>query len=347
MKKWICVLLSLSMILSAMPAALAAPVRDMGALEVTLEGGVQNLTDLMMSAAVLRGVEELKENEAPAAALVEGVMTVGLYRDMLPAQGKTLTHAEIADLYNMIFTAGEYEKITKSQCPCVTVTENGLDFDFSALAENPAVGAHIYSAEFDGKDVSLLCDLYYTYEGAWDQTPEMLPDDALTWLCHGEVSLRYDPEKPFGYTVNAFKLSDDYQAGMLSDWVTVENTEFEYSVNLPPILGLAEDSPACMVWETADGSARLTVQGMKQDCTFDQMLADFLTEAENEKITEHREFGFFTAVGRGIYEMYVMPEGMDFYYVLTLMFPPEKQGEYTLYAEFITNSFTAWEAVNG
>ena len=119
------------------------------------------------------------------------------------------------------------------------------------------------------------------------------------------------------------------------------------NMNLPSILGLCDDTPACRTWETADGTARLTIQGMTQDCTFEQMLEDFAAEAGNETVSEQRELGLFTAVGDGIFEMYYMPDGLGNYYVLTLIFPADKQEEYTLYAEFIGNSFTVWEASNG
>lgn len=345
MKRCFALLLSVVLVCSA-TAALAAPVRDVAVMDITLDGTGGALLETVMSAAVFRGIPELKPGEAPPAALAEGVLTMGLYRGYL-GEGGALTADQRAEACRAVFTS-EVKPLTGTpECPCVTVTERGWDFDFSALKENPVVGVHVYYAALEGTDAHLLCDLYLCAENAYGQAPETLPDEELTWLCGGEIDLRCAPEKPFGFTVSGYRLTDDYAAGELGEWRTVDNTEYEYSVNLPPVLGISDDTPACMVWETGDGQARLTVQGMEQDCTFDQMLEDFSAEMGEETVSEHRELGFFTAVGSGIFEMYVMPEGLTHYYVLTFIFPAERQEEFTLYAEFIGNSFTVWEAANG
>ena len=62
---------------------------------------------------------------------------------------------------------------------------------------------------------------------------------------------------------------------------------------------------------------------------------------------KNRDFSLFTAVGDGQYELHLIPEGISWHYTLTLSFPPERQAEFTLYAEFICNSLTAWGAANG
>ena len=346
MKRGIAFFLSLLLILSTVPGALAAPVRDVTAKEIMLEGKGDALLETVMSAAVLRGVPELKKGEAPPAALWEGALTMGLYRGFL-GSGGVMTAEQMSDACKALFTTPVQPMTGAPECPCITVTEQGWTFDFSSLLENPAVGVHVYDAVLEGEEAHLRCDLYLYSESEYGQPPEFLAEAALTWLCGGEVTLRCAPETLFGFTVSAYRLTEDYAAGALSEWRTVDNTEYEYSVNLPQVLGLCDETPACMAWETADGSARLTVQGLEQDCTFEQMLEDFIADAGNETVSEHREIGSFTAVGDGIFEMYYMPEGLSNYYVLTMIFPEEKQEEYTLYAEFIRNSFTAWEAANG
>lgn len=345
MKRCFAILLSLALLCGAVPA-LAAPLRDVAVMDVTLEGAGQALLETVLGAAVLRGVPELKTGGAPPAALAEGALTLALYRGYW-GEGNAMTAGEREEGCRAIFTSAVPPLNGTPECPCVTVTEQGWEFDFSPLLESPAVGVHVYHAALDGADAQLLCDVYLYDEENHGQPPELMPDETLTWLCGGEVSLRCAPEKPFGFTVSGYRLSEDYAAGALGEWYKADNTEYEYSVNLPPVLGLSDDTPACMVWETGDGSARLTVQALPQDCTFSQMLQDFSAEAGDETVSEHEEMGFFTALGSGIFEMYVMPEGLTHYYVLTFIFPPERQEEYTLYAEFIGNSFTVWEAANG
>lgn len=355
LRRFSSIFLVFCLLLTMIPSSLAAPTRDTRRSEVTLSAELQMLVDLAMGAAILRDVNHLEENETPAPALVEGVMALGLFHLILPYDGEdiwsqkaALSTSEIADYYKAIFTTGDYAHAPAEPFSGITWREDGLDFSLDTLSENPVIGAHIYSAAFDGETVTLLCDLY-TYFDDFSQSAEVLPEDALTWLCHGEISLHYAPETLFGYTINGFSLSDTYQDGMLYDWATVENTEYEYSFLCPSILGLAEDDPRHMAWQTADGTAMLTVNVMtddeKQD--YDHMLSAFLMTHPNQTVTQERDFSQFYAVGEGIFTLCLVPEELPWAYTLTLTFPAERQAEFTLYAEFIRNSMIAWGISNG
>lgn len=354
LRRFCSLFLAVCLVLSLAPAALAAPTRDPQRAEVTLDPGLQTLVELALGAAVLRDVPALEEGDQPTQALVEGVLALGLYSLALPCQGEklldnraSLTEEEIADYYRLVFTAGQYARPDQSTCPCITLTEKGAEFDLEALRENPVIGAFIYSTAFDGETVQLQCDLY-TYYGEAAQSAEALPEDALTWLCNARVSLRYAPDSAYGYTLNGFSLSDTYQDGMLYDWNAVENTEYEYSVSLPSILGLAEADPQHRTWQTADGDASVTIDVITEGKTdYDAALSAFLLSHPGQTVTEEGEFSQFYAVGEGVFTLCIVPEELPWAYTLTLEFPPERQEEFTLYAEFIRNSMIAWGVSNG
>ena len=267
MKKCVAWLLSLCLLLTGAAPALAAPLRDAQAMELTVDLGMTSLLEMVLGAAVNRDVDSLPAGEAPSQALMEGVLTLGLYQLALPYSGNelfqgaaTLSQTEIAEMYGDIFTSGAYAEITAPTCPCITAEKGALRFDLSSLKENPVVGVSVYSTRFDGTDADVLCDLYLYY-GEMGQSAEALPEDALTWLCQARVSLRSAPETLYGYTVNGFSLSPTYQDGMLADWQENVNEEYGYSFNLPSIMGLAQEDAAHRVWQTADGAASLSNLG--------------------------------------------------------------------------------------
>jgi len=353
LKRLFCLLLTLGLLLSVMPFALAAPTREIQRSEITVDLELESLLDLVLGAAVMRGVNALEENQAPDPSLVEGMLALGLYSQYLPYHGAdlwenraSLTHDEISGYYGRIFSYGNYAIPASVSGEGVILTKQGMDFDLSALQNNPIIGTHVYSTAFDGTHVTLACDLF-AYYGDFGQAPEFLPEDALTWLCNAQVTLEYSPDQAQHYTVCAFSLSKAYLDGMIYEWQAVENTEYEYSVAIPAIFGLAEDAPACMVWQTADGEATLTIQAHEAMAgDYNAVLENFLKDA-SMLLAENREFSYFSAVGEGLYELHLVPEGINWHYILTLQFPPERQAEFTLYAEFICNSLTAWGAANG
>lgn len=353
MKRMLAALMALCLLLSLAPLALAAPTRDTVRSEITVDLELKSLVDLVLGAAVMQGENALEENAPPSANLLEGVLALGLYSQALPyhkadlwENHASLTHAEIAGYYAQVFSFGEYLAPAAVSSPFISLSNQGMDFDLSALKGNPVIGSHIYSSAFDGSHITLYLDLF-AYFGDFGQTPETLPVDALTWLCNASVTLTYDPDQAQRYALCSFSLSDPYLDGMIYEWQAVENTQFEYSVTLPAIFGLAEDAPACMVWQTADGEATLTIQAQENMAgDYDAVLENFLKDA-SMLLSENRDFSYFSAVGEGCYELHLVSEGINWHYTLTLQFPPERQAEFTLYAEFICNSLTAWGAANG
>lgn len=354
MKKVLALMLALALALGCMPA-LAAPMRDAkndGGNEI----GLKNMVSLAMGAAVLRDEDSLAPGEAPSQALVEGVLALGMQTLMLPysggdeiLQGKAqLTDGEVSAIYSGFFATGAYQKPAASTCPCITLTDTGLSMDLTDLKENPSIGAYIYDVVSDDDGLTLQCDLY-TYYGDFGQSAEALPEDALTWLCHADVSLCYDEDALYGYTLESYALSDTYVDGVLGDWQSVENTEYEYSVTLPSIFGLADDSAACRVWQTAEGDATLTIQALENDAAYDAVLAAFRQAHPDAVITEEAQFvqAQFLAEEPGQIVLCVVPQDVHWRYTVTLSFPAERQAEFSLYAQFIRNSMSVWGASNG
>ena len=334
------------------PAALAASTRDAQLEEMTIDYGLQSLTDMVMGAAVLSDVAGLEENLPPSQQLLESLLALGLTNGaLIPAEssGKAtrLSHAEAGAWVGRFFVEGEYAPITESAFPGLQANEKGLTFDLSAYSGNPMIGAHIYSTAFDGERVEVRCDVYAHYD-SFLLSAQVLPEDGIQWLCHGEMTLRYMPESDYGYLVESFILSPVYLDGRISAWQSVENTEFEYSVNLPSILGLAEDAPGHMAWQTADGEVDLAIEvHTDYQMTYDETLSQFLLHNPGQTVTEQREFSQFYAMGQGTFSLLIIPDGLPWAYTLTMSFPAERQAEFTLYAEFIRNSMIVWGLSNG
>lgn len=329
------------------PAALAAPARDAQREEMTIDLGMQTLVELVLGAAVISDVQDLEEDLAPAQALLEGAMALGLQNGALQGENAAVSQDQAGVYYDALFTSGEYVPLAASVLSCFRVKGEALQFDLSFLSSNPMIGVHIYSTAFDGERVEVLCDLY-TYYDNYAYSAQVLPEDAMSWLCHGEITLNYAPESAFGYTVDRFALSPVYFNGRLSDWQQIENTAYEYSVNLPSILGLASDDPALMAWQSADGQAEATIRVHENyTASFDETLDQFLLQHPGQTVTRQQEFSQFFAVGEGSYTLWIIPEGLSWAYTLTLSFPAERQAEFTLYAEFIRNSMIVWGLSNG
>lgn len=345
----IAVLLCLCLFASS---ALAAPTRDAQLQEMTVDLGLQTLVEWVAGAAVLSDVTGM-EDALPPQALVEGMLSLGVYSGILAVQDQNASRQallpldEIASHYDQIFTSGQYAAPQEALFPGLSYEAGGLKMDLSAHASNPRIGAYIYSTGFDGEKVHVKCDLYSYYED-YAVSAENLPENGMSWLCHGEFTLHYAPEMAYGYTLDSFVLSPVYLDGQLAAWQAIENTAYEYSVNLPAIFGLADDAADHMAWQTADGEAEISIQvhtGYQK--SYDDALSDFLLSNPGQTVTQERDFSQFFAVGEGIYTLLIVPEGLEWAYTVTLSFPAQRQAEFTLYAEFIRNSMIVWGLSNG
>ncbi|MBQ9263653.1 MAG: hypothetical protein IJ189_05515 [Clostridia bacterium] len=364
MKRLVLTLMAVCLCFAMTCSALAAPARDIQQADIEVDPGMKMLAETVLGAAVFTRTTGLEAGMIPSPALVESAFALGLYNLSLPHDGAdllenkpTLSSQEIQDLYGLLFVSGGYALPQVPSVAGVTRVNDGLTFDLSILQDAPMIGVYIYSAVVDeasgGADadaadptIELMADLY-SYYGDFSTDAYDLPEDALTWLCNAEIALKPAPDTAYGYRVERFALSDGYEDGMLSEWQDVENTAYEYSVNLPAILGLAEDDPAHWAWQTADGSATVRIDVENQNHTADQVMALWLSSHPGREVMQQTEFNTFYSTGEGAYDLWIISSDLPVLYHLSMQFPPERQAEYTLYSEFIRNSMIVWGISNG
>lgn len=308
--------MTLMFILSA-AAGYAAPGRE----KTDVDPNARALIRLAMSAAVLRGVYEM--DGLPSQSMVEGML-------VMDGQDGFVGDDTAAAWYDGLFSEGSYEKPRASTCPCIVLEDGGMTVDASVLGEMPVFSVLIYGAE--GND--FLCDVCYSYNHFDD--PGEVPEDELVWLCGARVTLTRDESARFGYTLDGFSRTEGYASGCVGDWQHEINTEYEYDFILPDCFGLAQADYNARIWQTADGTATLSVYVSEGENTPD--LEDFAREEMYHSVCMETD-GMITRV--------FSAEGLLWNYTVTLEFPAEKQAEYTLYAELMRNAFRMWGLSDG
>ena len=370
MKKMFALLLALSLLLTAVPA-FAAPTRDTKAAEITVDDNLTYLTELIVNAAILQEMPaaldtapvfpELAKEETPSDLLVSCALAWGINAGYLAYDSETvelstlpLATAQAQELYRQVFTNPDYAfaALTDEEAKAAKAENENrtwyiageLNVAFAPLCD---YGVHIYSAKYDGTDVEILCDVFTAQETEVELSADEIPEDKLVWQCNARVSLRTAPETPFGYTVSGVSVSPFYQAGDLTQWKEFENEEMEYSVNLPSFLGVANDTAANRVWQSADGKATLTISVMDEKTTLDDAAAIYQAANPKAEITREQEFDRFSVVQPGSYILVTTSEDAERLFMISFTFPDENQAEYEFYAEIIRNSLSVWGLSNG
>ena len=370
-KRMFALLLVLCVLLTSVNA-LAAPTRDTQAMEVTLDEKLLSLTELMVNAAILQGTpaepdsvlkfDNLDKDAVPSDLLVSCVLAWGIQSGILPHEAKasdddktiSLTPAEARLLLEKVFTNTGYQiqRLGTKEAEAVRIdnkyrTWYALGKLNVSLVSQCNYGVHIYSAGFDGTNVTLLCDVFSCKDADFRQSAERIPEEALEWRYNAGISLRSAPDSYFGYTLNSFSFSPAYQDGDFTKWTEYSNTELEYTVNLPSILSVADDTANHRVWRAADGKTELIIEGQEGASSFEDAMAKYLMAHPGAKIRQEREFDRFIVTGNGSYTMVIASEALPRVYTVTLTFPAERQAEYELYAEIIRNSMSVWGLSNG
>ena len=369
-KKCFALLLALCLALAAVPG-LAAPTRDIKTLDVAVDEKLTALAELAVNAAILqqtpaqpgasRTIPALEMNETPSDLLVSCALAWGIQAGVLPCETEAdeqgilaLDIAQAQELYEGIFTSPAYafrqwtgeeaEALKNENLYRTWYTGEELNLAFAPLCH---YGVYVYSAESDGTDVDVLCDVFTAKETEVQQSAEEIPEDALVWQCSARISLRSAPEQPFGYTVNGISISPFYEAGDLSQWIAFENEKMEYSVNLPGILGVTDKTAAHRVWQTADGKATLTIVTSDEKTAFDEAVTSYQLVYPQAKSNQEPEFEWFSVMQEGSYTLVTTSEEMQRLVMVTFTFPAERQAEYAFYAEIIRNSLSLWGISNG
>ena len=204
--------------------------------------------------------------------------------------------------------------------------------------ENTYVGLSVYSSVEDGGCFVLEGDVYLEEGG--DSLPRFAPDEALTWLCDAAVAVKRAGD---GYALVSCEVGEYYRAQRM---VPVETEA--YSLSLPEIYSAdARDAYDYSCYDE-DGAF---LSGVRYRCEDAQGLSlaeygEMLAGESPEMIVGlQEELGTLTLQESGMYAVVYAGEGV--FHSLTVTYPEDREAEFTLYAEFMRNSFVVQGESNG
>lgn len=204
--------------------------------------------------------------------------------------------------------------------------------------ENTYVGAYVYACVEDGGCYVLECDVYL--EDGGDTMPRYAPDDALTWLCDATVCVQRAAD---GWTLVSCETGEYY---LSQRTVPVQGTG--YMLSIPDIY--TADTSGAYDWSYSDELGQF-VSGIRYRCEEADgaslaEYAGFLAgESEDILIAIDEDLGTLVAQDSGMYLIVIAGEGV--FYSLTLTYPEDREAEFTLYGEFLRNSFVIDGEANG
>ena len=350
------VLTVLCLIFASVPA-LAAPTRDLQAVELTVDENMTNILEITVKAflgsdwnGVLEsapngGDQPVNNDDLSKADPILAQRTLA-YAMAYTGEENALDDQQAQALIAQVYTDWQGTLPDSGSEKLLEKTDAGWALRREAMENKLQLGVYPYSVQFDGVNATVKADIFCC-PAEYDVSAEEIPEDVLVWLLNGEFSLRFSPDALFGYTVNGYALSPFYQAGRTNTWEEAENTEFEYSVFVPSHLGLADDSPSRTVWQSADGTVMLTIEAEEGSLSFDEALAAFLQEHPGQEVIQERLFDIFYAFSEGSFTLITVSEALPWHYTVTFTFPAERQAEYEFYSEIIRNSFSVWGISNG
>ena len=337
--------------------AFAAPTRDQQAIELEVDTNLNNILEIAVKAFMgpewtkvlestpVGGCEPVANNDLSKADPILAQRALA-YAMAYTGEEKGLDNQQAQALIAQVYTDWQGPLPETAAEKLLEKTDGGWMLHREALENSYRLGVYTYSVEFDGVNATVRADIFCC-PSEYDISADGIPEDVLSWLLNGVFSLRFAPDSLFGYTVNSYVLSPYYVDGKLNIWQEAENTEFEYSVFIPSHLGLADDVPARMVWQSADGDATLTIEAAEGALSFDEALAAFLQAHPGQTVTQQRLFDDFYSFADGSFTLIVVSEALPWHYTVTFTFPAERQAEYEFYSEIIRNSFSAWGISNG
>lgn len=206
---------------------------------------------------------------------------------------------------------------------------------------NTYVGAYVYSCVEDGGCYVLECDVYL--EDGSDSLPEMAADEALTWLCDATVCLK---RAGSGYELISCDVGDYYAA---QTYEVVENLDDGYAIMLPDVYGKHDQDVYDYSYYEEDGSFISGITYRAEHAvgiSLQDYAAALAGESESDmEITLREELSLITAEAAGMYVIVYAAD--DMFYSLTITYPETREAEFTLYAEFLRNSFVIFSLSNG
>ncbi|MBQ8136335.1 MAG: hypothetical protein IJ174_02785, partial [Clostridia bacterium] len=244
--------------LALLPAS-AAPVRDLQ-MEEEAAPGLNRLLGIVLSAAMLKEENALAEGQAPSEGLVQAAFAVYSYLESGLEQAE-VTQEMGQELQAVLFESGAFVMPEKGDCPCVTIEGGKMILDLAELNETPLVGAYVYAQTERGEYIDLQLDLY-TVWGYWGIPALDIPEEDLTWYRHAVATVQRNDESPFGFRLAAFALGTIYEDGAFAAWQEYEDADMGFTVSLPSLMGLSRQSAEDKLFENADGSASIRIEGL-------------------------------------------------------------------------------------
>lgn len=239
--------------------------------------------------------------------------------------------------------------------PVRDLKENALDGELSGLrawldaavrealpleyGEDTYVGARAYACVEEGGCYVLDCDVYLEEGG--DTLPEYAPDGAVTWLCDATLCIRRGGAD---WELVSCEVGDYYQSQRM---LPVQGEG--YTVSLPDLY--APDPRDVYDFSCYDAEGRF-VSGVRfrseeaGEMTLTQYAQALTGEAEGDMlVTLQDDIHILTAQSAGMYLIVYAGDGR--FHSLTVTYPEEREAEFTLYGEFMRNSFVVAGEANG
>ncbi|MBQ7455426.1 MAG: hypothetical protein IJS53_03185 [Clostridia bacterium] len=205
--------------------------------------------------------------------------------------------------------------------------------------ENTYVGAYVYACVEDGGCYVLECDVYL--EDGGDTLPQFAPDEALAWLCPATVCVRRAGND---YEMISCETGEFYAAARM---VAVQTEQ--YALSLPEVF--SANPQDVYDYSYYDETGRF-IAGVRYRCEdaagmgLKEYAEALVGESEGDMIVDVREeLGILTAQASGMYV--TVYAGAGVFHSLTLTYPEDREAEFTLYAEFMRNSFVIEGETNG
>lgn len=263
---------------------------------------------------------------------------------LLLVQGLALA-APSRDIAFIDMDEEELEKLRESVGQKAIEAFRAANPAFPLDPDQDGMGLHIYALRDQDGLISLEGDLYLV--AGMKVSPDDAPDDSLRWLCQFSAQLKRDAEAPGGFVLVGQQLSPVYAA---QSFVLLEHPEetARFELMLPDFLQAPADLKAFpLVFSSPDGQAKLTLSLLPMEDRNEESERARLSEAHPSlHFAQAEEFGPSLEGAMPGYRV-IQVHGEDLIYCLELQYPPQLEAEYSLYYQFIRNSFVVSEIAVG
>lgn len=322
-------------------SAFAAPTRDLtdAAMEnEELIAQIQPLADAAAYAAFTQNIPALAPDAAPDAALVETLLYRAFYEHLLVASagetGITISMDEALKAAARLFSSQNLPELKGNALPALVLRDDQVVMDISQPAD--FMGTHIYDVQLNEEKLLLKTDVY-RLNGIVASAFEA-PEDSLVWLGAMVLELKPEADSAVGFTLSGFEVKERYQPSSLLQFTKTDRCELQYPDIFTKVI---EDQAAFLHLQTEDGAASLKL--MEVPGTLENLMAVWQNEAvENAQILDEDGRAVLTAPGLVRFAYSDPQDGQDVCLVMEMIYPLEREMEFTLYRTFLNNSFVVY-----